>query len=312
MAYPKGSPSPPAYTPEPFISSCPKQSLVEMESAPGTCTPMTSLSQQSTMSGSHMNDSPLPPASRFKSGGILQRQLSRNLYRRARAFSLSDVGSEQTERIRGVSPLALSGNVKTSGNSTILTSKTVTIQSPDSPRKTHQRKTSDTHAYSRSGGHTRHISDVSCPKEKRYAEIPIEEKKPQHTSVGGEKKIDENVQSSYQSRQSTAGPTSIMSILNESELFARKRSVNFEGQDIQPIVSRRRTSCKSSSGEEYSASRKPSIVSVETWVESQIRKSLAASEKSSPTSRRNDFENSQESDEISDRKVDNDNKNEEL
>ena len=153
---------PPPYTNESFNVECPKEPLMHSEGAPGVSAPI------STSIGAHrfslrpaQLDNPLAPSSasvslnlqpnqqtrvlpRWKAG-MLQRQISKkNLQRRVRAFSLSDVHSDIIDKNTGISPLAFDKSKtvttlvsqkdypsKFSGRATTSSiQKTVTIVSP--------------------------------------------------------------------------------------------------------------------------------------------------------------------------------------
>lgn len=108
--------SPPPYSAsESFVLDCPKKPLVEMEGAPGVSSPVvmppTKTYRRFSLRPAQIGVPPAPFSSSSSSAtvqqakaiprwraGMLQRQIGqRNVQRRARAFSLSDVHSEESE-----------------------------------------------------------------------------------------------------------------------------------------------------------------------------------------------------------------------
>ncbi|XP_043491474.1 uncharacterized protein LOC122517142 isoform X3 [Polistes fuscatus] len=131
-----------------FIYESAKKPLVQMEGTPGVSSPIAKISNVRRYSLRPMAQIQQPPSSnqqtqatkalpRWKAG-MLQRQIGRmSVRRRVRAFSLSDVQADKSEKSTGLSPLAIDDNGKpiTSIVSSIKPSasavqKTVTIVSP--------------------------------------------------------------------------------------------------------------------------------------------------------------------------------------
>ncbi|XP_034946988.1 open rectifier potassium channel protein 1 isoform X2 [Chelonus insularis] len=148
----ESSSPPPAYSPNAFTFECARDPLVPSEGVPGISSPVASTSHRTSLRNGY-ND--VPPITMGTSAtkvmprwraGILQRQINqKNLQKRVRAFSLSDVNSERignSDKITSISPLALDPTVRTE----TLTSKdypfnkgsvqkTVTILSPNLENK---------------------------------------------------------------------------------------------------------------------------------------------------------------------------------
>ncbi|XP_012224441.1 uncharacterized protein Ork1 isoform X2 [Linepithema humile] len=145
---------------EPYISTSPKEPLVNMEGPPGISSPIkqstggrrfsirpVQLSGQSSPASTKSTPTPLhtpKPLPKWKAG-MLQRQISQmHLRRRARAFSLGDVHSDRREKSTAapLSPLAMDNSKKSVdvGRTSGSNQKTVTIMSPKEERRMTQDK----------------------------------------------------------------------------------------------------------------------------------------------------------------------------
>ncbi|XP_015172733.1 PREDICTED: open rectifier potassium channel protein 1 isoform X3 [Polistes dominula] len=137
-----------SYLTDAFIYESAKKPLVKMEGTPGVSSPIAKISNGRRYSLRPMTQIQQAPSSNqqtqaFKAlprwkAGMLQRQIGRmSVHRRVRAFSLSDVQADKSDKSTGLSPLAIDDNGKpvTSIISSIKPSasavqKTVTIVSP--------------------------------------------------------------------------------------------------------------------------------------------------------------------------------------
>ncbi|XP_051166243.1 open rectifier potassium channel protein 1 isoform X2 [Leptopilina boulardi] len=134
---------PPPYTNESFNVECPKEPLMQLEGAPGISAPMKSF-RRFSIRPAHPDNPTIPSVPTAMTGqsqqtraiprwraGMLQRQISKkNLQRRVRAFSLTDVHSDtdqNTENIEKAKPLRPNPS-KFTGRQSF--QKSVTIVSP--------------------------------------------------------------------------------------------------------------------------------------------------------------------------------------
>lgn len=117
-----------------------------MEGTPGVSSPIATFSNVRRLSLRPMNQIQQPPSQQIQAtkvlprwkAGMLQRQIGRmSVHRRVRAFSLSDVQADKSEKSTGLSPLAIDDNgkpvtsiVSSSKPNVSTVQKTVTILSP--------------------------------------------------------------------------------------------------------------------------------------------------------------------------------------
>ncbi|XP_058804377.1 open rectifier potassium channel protein 1 isoform X2 [Phymastichus coffea] len=309
--------SPPPYNAsEAFMLDCPKKPLVEMEGAPGVSSPMAMPLPKSyrrfSLRPAQIGIPPAPSSAampppvaqqaakaipRWKAG-MLQRQLGqRNVQRRARAFSLSDVHSEESDRRIGISPLALHDNASTitsvQGQQFTMTPKTVTIVSPDlsHTKSKYQKRPSDLTDISSSGSSASTNQYTSTHGLRRYnSDIEsISSKSSSHSS----KSLDKDVPASSSSKSSSRKSSDVRplwkatSYEKEDVKWDFPEPVNSTDEILAEIVKEsedvtRRLSGESSNKEacertnsinQPSTGRKASIASIETWTESRSRKS---------------------------------------
>ncbi|XP_008203851.1 open rectifier potassium channel protein 1 [Nasonia vitripennis] len=349
-------PSPPPYSMEPFVMDCPKKPLVQMEGAPGVSSPVAAPApitghRRFSLRPAQIGVPPAPSSSsvaasgavaaaiskaavsqpakaipRWKAG-LLQRQISqKNMQRRVRAFSLSDVHSEESDRSIGISPLALHDNARTitSVQGQKLTApKTVTIVSPDLSRtksefqrqsaddsgtnpfasRTFRRYNSDIESVSsRSSSHSSKSLDKDAPgaKDSSSSSSSSNSRKSSDESISAKKhkqplttwkvtsyddyKWDFPPTEGFEEPKKEEPPAPVTpnddilaAIVKESDIVTRRLSAESNSSKVAAEAARKAstTSRRSLRDDELqaSASRKPSIVSIEPWAEAQRRKS---------------------------------------
>nr|XP_050848064.1 open rectifier potassium channel protein 1 isoform X1 [Vespula vulgaris]XP_050848065.1 open rectifier potassium channel protein 1 isoform X1 [Vespula vulgaris]XP_050848066.1 open rectifier potassium channel protein 1 isoform X1 [Vespula vulgaris]XP_050848067.1 open rectifier potassium channel protein 1 isoform X1 [Vespula vulgaris]XP_050848069.1 open rectifier potassium channel protein 1 isoform X1 [Vespula vulgaris] len=129
-----------------FVYESAKKPLVQMEGTPGVSSPIATFSNVRRLSLRPMTQIQQPPSQQIQAtkalprwkAGMLQRQIGRmSVHRRVRAFSLSDVQADKSEKSTGLSPLAIDDNgkpvtsiVSSSKPNVSAVQKTVTIVSP--------------------------------------------------------------------------------------------------------------------------------------------------------------------------------------
>ncbi|XP_047347515.1 open rectifier potassium channel protein 1 isoform X1 [Vespa velutina] len=129
-----------------FVYESAKKPLVQMEGTPGVSSPIATFSNVRRLSLRPMPQIQQPSSQQIQAtkvlprwkAGMLQRQIGRmSVHRRVRAFSLSDVQADKSEKSTGLSPLAIDDNgkpitstVSSSKPNVSAVQKTVTIVSP--------------------------------------------------------------------------------------------------------------------------------------------------------------------------------------